>query len=778
MSVINRRLPARPRRALILVPLVALSLLAAALASTAAAEDGGGVGEPPPTLSSEPKDDPLLGPTDTTADRPDPEQVDRLAQEAAANKGAVNVIVRLRMRFVPEGLLDDGAVDAQRKEIASLQDAVLDRLEPKSFGLAHRYETAPYLALSASPETLGALTRSEFVASIEEDKLAAPDLATSVPQIEANEARQWNFDGAGKAVAIVDSGVDGNHPMLAGRVVAEACFALRWQWLWQTMGDCPGNAVTAFGPGSGVPCTNATNVATCDHGTHVAGIAAGRGNSQFPFGVAPGANVISIQVFHRETDPAKCTAPGQPAPCILTRQSDYEAALDFINKTLKGQHSIAAVNMSLGGGAFSSNCNSSSTKPFIDNLRSAGIATVVSSGNGNQSNALAEPACISTAISVGSVNSADAVVTGPGGSNSAPFLSLLAPGGNITSSLPGGLLGAKGGTSMAAPHVAGAIAILKEANQLLNVPSVLATLRSTGKLVIDPRNGITTPRIRVFTALAALGVTKRAGESFRFTVPDGGVASEGVGFASRLGAPAASPITINTVPAYLGGQQPTVLKAFLYWATIGGPDANVVFNGQNVTGSLIGATPDTDWNLGANRVYRADVTNLVNPNGNGTYWISSVKPPPVGDGQGASLVIVWSRPGLYPVFPKGPRTTIVLVDGAQEVRPAGPTSFSHTFDNLSVAKQPSYVGLHLGVGDGQPFPESPVSFANATVSVPNPFSGSDGPAWDDHSLSPSPSLLPPGTTKAPLTITTLGDSLLWTYSALEIKEPGQPFPFA
>jgi subtilisin len=777
MASIFLRRQAVTRRLLTLVLLVfAAALLAAAAASAGPTDEGGG--DSPPSeqvpLPSDPRDDPLLEPTDTTESRPDPEQLERLAAKAMNSKaGAVNVIVGLRMVFVPEGLLDEGAVERQHKEIAALQEAVLEGLDKEEFGLSHRYETVPYLALSVSPAALERLSAAEAVASIVEDGLEAADLGTSVPQVGGNEAHLFNFFGQNQTVAIIDSGVDNNHPMLAGRVVREACFALRWQWLWQTMGDCPGNATTATGAGAGVPCTAATNLLTCDHGTHVAGIAAGRGNAPtFPAGVAPFADVISIQVFHRENDATTCTNAGTTAPCMLTRQSDNIAALEHVFN-LRNQHTIVAANLSFGGGSFTTNCNTDPRKMAIDNLRSVRIATVASSGNAGLTNALGAPACVSTAISVGSVNANDAVV---GSSNSASFLSLLAPGGSILSSIPGGGVGTKGGTSMAAPHVTGAFAILRQGQPNAIVSNLLSLLQSSGRAVTDPKSTVTTRRIRIFDALAQLGLLRRTYQSYRTTMPDGGVASQGIGLGQRLGGSGSGSITINTVPLFLKGPQPVVIKAFLYWATIGGADPNITFNGTNVAGTLLGATPDTDWGLGANRVYRADVTSLVPAAGNGTYGISGVNPPTPGQGQGASLVLVWTMPGNYLAPPNGPNTTIAVVDGAQELRTVGQPMFGHSFGNFSMLQQPSSIGLHLGVGDGQPWPEQPIVFANANVTGSNPFAGSDGAGWDDLTLSPSPSLLGPGTWNVPLNLATSSDSLLWTYSALEVQEPGRTFP--
>ena len=105
-------------------------------------------------------------------------------------------------------------------------------------------------------------------------------------------------------------------------------------------------------------------------------------------------------------------------------------------------------------------CNDQPYKPIIDNLRSIGIATVIASGNSGIPFAISSPACISSAVSVGSTNKDDTVSAF---SNVASFLSLFAPGDSITSSVTGGTYASESGTSMATPHVAGAWAVLHQA---------------------------------------------------------------------------------------------------------------------------------------------------------------------------------------------------------------------------------------------------------------------------------------------------------------------------
>ena len=68
---------------------------------------------------------------------------------------------------------------------------------------------------------------------------------------------------------------------------------------------------------------------------------------------------------------------------------------------VRNQRNVVAVNMSLGGGGSTTNCDTDARKPMIDNLRSVRIATVASAGNSGFGNALGAPGCISTAVSVG-----------------------------------------------------------------------------------------------------------------------------------------------------------------------------------------------------------------------------------------------------------------------------------------------------------------------------------------------------------------------------------------
>ncbi|MGH9802369.1 MAG: BACON domain-containing protein, partial [Blastocatellia bacterium] len=131
----------------------------------------------------------------------------------------------------------------------------------------------------------------------------------------------------------------------------------------------------------------------------------------------------------------------------------------------------------------------------------------MASGNEGFTNAVSFPACISSAISVGSTDDGslnttiDAVSSF---SNSASILTMLAPGRWINSSVPDNKFVNFSGTSMAAPHVAGAWALLKSAAPNATLQQIQNALTSTGKQITDTRNSITKPRIKVDAAISSL----------------------------------------------------------------------------------------------------------------------------------------------------------------------------------------------------------------------------------------------------------------------------------
>ncbi len=190
---------------------------------------------------------------------------------------------------------------------------------------------------------------------------------------------------------------------------------------------------------------------------------------------------------------------------------------------LRNSYNIAAVNMSLGGGAYSSSCDSlnAALTTTINNLRLSGIATVISAGNSGYRSNIGSPACISYAISVGATTSTPGPMTPnlvPDYSNAANIMTMFAPGGSINSAVPTWATNCgpgiapissrcyKQGTSMAAPHVAGALAVMRSAAPAATVSQMISAFTSTGPLITDGRIGgtVTKRRLDVYAATCQL----------------------------------------------------------------------------------------------------------------------------------------------------------------------------------------------------------------------------------------------------------------------------------
>ena len=435
--------------------------------------------------------------------------------EAAQTHGGVAVIVGLALPgYSIEGVGGEVQVaQAQQAAIAAAQHALLDRLSSYQVSNVTTFEYIPFLALRADAATLAALQADPAVTSIVEDISLPPLLERSVPLIRAEGAHTLNYRGAGTAVAILDTGVDRNHPDLAGKVVYEACYSTTDPAI-AYFSACPNGQNSQIGTGAAAPPSRL--ITGFDHGTHVAAIAAG---------VAPDAKIVAIQVFSRvyENAAKQCTGGGRRSPCTLTRQSDYIKGLERVI-AVRSTYNIVAINMSLGGGAYASACDSqtqfTSVKLLIDILRGNGVATVIAAGNDGLRGNIGAPACISSAISVGATETFpnDEVDDVADFSNMAGFMTLLAPGTPINAAVPGTTTDCgngnapvdgrcfKGGTSMAAPHVAGAIAVLRAAKPSANVNELVSALTTSGPLVTDQRTGgaVTKRRLDVYEALCKL----------------------------------------------------------------------------------------------------------------------------------------------------------------------------------------------------------------------------------------------------------------------------------
>ncbi|HKX55013.1 MAG TPA: S8 family serine peptidase, partial [Xanthomonadales bacterium] len=314
----------------------------------------------------------------------------------ADSQGEVRLIVQFAAPGKGFAELPATARPSREQQIANLQASLASRaLQPGMRELV-RFRTIPFMVFSADANAVDRLAGLPEVIDLQEDIPEYPTLASSIPIIGADTAWTAGFDGTGQVIAVLDTGVDTSHPYFPpAKRVAEACFSSNDAANSQSL--CPGQASSSTAAGSGQNCTADSTL--CPHGTHVAGIAAGNNGSGPNIGVAKEAGLIAIQVF-------SCISGGNcpNLGSIGSYPSDQTRALEHV-LLLSQSFDIAAVNMSLGGAVYQSQeaCDDANAlrKAAIDNLRAVGIATIIASGNDGSKNAVRQPGCISSAISVG-----------------------------------------------------------------------------------------------------------------------------------------------------------------------------------------------------------------------------------------------------------------------------------------------------------------------------------------------------------------------------------------
>ena len=287
-------------------------------------------------------------------------------------------------------------------------------------------------------------------------------------------AHDAGFDGSGSTIAIIDTGISSHHEQFEGRIIREACFG----------SEGTGEAEEYYynvcsAKDSAIP-SKAKKPANYDHGTHVAGIAAGKD------GIAPKAKIIAVQAFTERVwscsgeELKEYACPGLPAKCCssLIFQSDKFSAYDFLLDLIVDEGiEITVLNMSYGFGEYSAVCDSVEQDEYakLKLLTDKNVIAVASSGNEFLNEGICRPACFSNVFSAGALwKDKDPILANF--SNHNALVDITAPGTSIRSSYyvqdpdfsaacttDKDCYGYMSGTSQAAPIVSGAFALLHQA---------------------------------------------------------------------------------------------------------------------------------------------------------------------------------------------------------------------------------------------------------------------------------------------------------------------------
>ncbi|MFF0267267.1 S8 family peptidase [Kribbella sp. NPDC004536] len=262
------------------------------------------------------------------------------------------------------------------------------------------------------------------------DRAMKPTLADSTAQVGAPVAWQAGLDGTGSTVAVLDTGVDAGHPDLAGRIAESKDFTR-----------------SAYGTDDKI-----------GHGTHVASTIAGTGAASGgkERGVAPGTKLLIGKVLGD-------SGSGSESDIIAGMQWAVDNKAD-------------AISMSLGSPVPATTCDDPIAQAVTQLSNSSSSLFVIAAGNmGAGPGTVSSPGCAPEALTVGAVDSDDATAyfssRGPVSGTHVQKPELAAPGVAILAANAGGrgvyAYQTMSGTSMATPHVSGAVAIAKQANPSL-----------------------------------------------------------------------------------------------------------------------------------------------------------------------------------------------------------------------------------------------------------------------------------------------------------------------
>ncbi|MGD2207523.1 MAG: S8 family serine peptidase, partial [Anaerolineae bacterium] len=349
------------------------------------------------------------------------------------------------------------------------------------------------LAVTANADTLLALAARPEVRIIRQDRwrrwVDPLPLLKDQPRLDGNGV-EWNIsqiqadrvwsalglDGSGVTVAILDTGVDWQHP------------AFQTQY----RGYKPGGVAIHYG--NWICTTDEGYLYPVDghgHGTHVTGIAVGgRDDAGRAIGVAPGARWIAVKMLD-DYGYGYDSWIHASFEWVLAPAGDPALAPDIVNGSWGAQNGA-----------------DETFRADLQALRAAGIVPIFAAGNeGPKISSLRMPASYSEAIAVGATDDLDLVTTfsargpSPWGETKPE---VVAPGAQIRSTLPGGTYGLLNGTSMAAPHVAGLAAILLQADPAFTVDKIEELVTWTARPLGDevPNNDTGWGRIDAYQAAA------------------------------------------------------------------------------------------------------------------------------------------------------------------------------------------------------------------------------------------------------------------------------------
>ncbi|MCP8999138.1 S8 family peptidase [Pseudarthrobacter sp. RMG13] len=299
----------------------------------------------------------------------------------------------------------------------------------------------------ATPKEMESLKRSEDVASVELDTPVAISGATSIwglDRVDQRSGRDGQYsignEGAGVNIYVVDTGLHVSHTEFSGRIPA----------VWWGVHD-----------GNGINDCNG-------HGTHVAGTAAGT-----TYGVAKKASIIPIRAL-------ECDGSGWASTIM--------AGIDWsVQHHVAGQPAV--LNLSIGG------FTNSSFDEAVQSAVNDGMTVVASAGNAGADACAASPARVRSAITVAATDINDAQASW---SNYGSCVDIQAPGISIRSAWNNAATGYNtlDGTSMAAPHVSGAAAVLLSRDPSLSPAQVHQSMTNNAVTgVISANKGATPNRL-------------------------------------------------------------------------------------------------------------------------------------------------------------------------------------------------------------------------------------------------------------------------------------------